>query len=189
MAVCGRAGPLPYFQGGSSPVVWDPGRDRFRSWSSWRVFLHIWSRVLPPGASGSCVIGCSCWQHSLPSSCGGTDVWASGINPGATSGCLVDRGWSPGPWRGLGGYLCSPPQAAVPQAHIYPDDTDISIENIHATYSSMDASVQNLTPHMHTAKQTCTRTHHAHLPAVTQPHPDSMDTLPPRSSFRTGLSK
>lgn len=131
MAVCGRAGPLPYFQGGSSPVVWDPGRDRFRSWSSWRVFLHIWSRVLPPGASGSCVIGCSCWQHSLPSSCGGTDVWASGINPGATSGCLVDRGWSPGPWRGLGGYLCSPPQAAVPQAHIYPDDTDISIENIH----------------------------------------------------------
>lgn len=86
------------------------------------------------------MVRCSYWQDSLLSPCGRTDVWASGKNPGATSGCLVGRGWSSGPQRGLGGFFVPrPPKAAGPQTYIH-------------TYILM---AQTTTPHplLHTATQ------------------------------------
>lgn len=38
-------------QAGNKPVSRDWGRDGFRR--SWRVFLHIWSRILSPGPKGA----------------------------------------------------------------------------------------------------------------------------------------
>ena len=120
--------------------------------------MHIWSWVLPLGASGSCMVRCSYWQDSLLSPCGRTDVWASGKNPGATSGCLVGRGWSSGPQRGLGGFFVPrPPKAAGPQTYIHtyihPDGTD-HYPTSPATYSNTVAYALSLTAHTHTRTRT-----------------------------------
>lgn len=152
--------------------------------------MHIWSWVLPPGASGSCMVCCSHWQDSLPSPCGRTDVWASGTNPGATSGCLVAGGGVLVPGEALVAFLCPthPRQLDHKHTYVHPDGKDCCPTSP-ATYSNTDAYALSLTAHMLYQMCSITQTHsHRHRSTRSRAHTPGLQFAAMASSHSQGAS-